>query len=121
MNIYMQGLTISLLGMSLTFLSLGLLILAMIVLERYFRDGEPVTADAPGPGPDEQITPATTQADETEDEQIAAVIATALAYWRGKSQSGLGTTMQTAGTDPWWTMGRAQQNPADALQKIKGK
>jgi len=106
MNIYMQGLTISLLGMSLTFLSLGLLILAMIILERYFRDGEPVTADAPGPGP---------------DEQIAAVIATALAYWRGKSQSGLGTTLQTAGTDPWWTMGRAQQNPADALQKIKGK
>jgi len=106
MNIYMQGLTISLLGMSLTFLSLGLLILAMIILERYFRDGEPVTADAPGPSP---------------DEQIAAVIATALAYWRGKSQSGLGTTLQTAGTDPWWTMGRAQQNPADALQKIKGK
>lgn len=118
MNIYVQGLTISVVGISLTFLALGLLILAMIVLERYFRDGEPEAAEMPAP--EASAAPAAT-IDDTQDEEIAAVIATALAYWRGKSQSDLGATLQTAGTDPWWAMGRAQQNPAAALQKIKGR
>ncbi len=117
MNIYVQGLTISMFGMGLTFLSLGLLILAMILLERFFRDGEPVAGLAPAP--EVQVAPPQ-PVDDTEEE-IAAVIATALTYWRAKSQSGLGATMQTAEVNPWWAMGRAQQNPAEALQKIKGR
>jgi sodium pump decarboxylase gamma subunit len=108
----MQGLTISLIGMGLTFLALGLLILAMILLERFFREEEPVEEAVP----QEEIS-VSAQA-ETEAEEIAVAIATALAYWRSVSQSGLGTTLE-AEPSPWWVMGRARQYPAAALQKIR--
>jgi sodium pump decarboxylase gamma subunit len=113
-NLYIQGLTISIVGISLTFLALGLLILAMILLERFFRDGKPAEPAEAAP---EEIS-VTVQ--DTEDEEIAAVIATALAHRRSISQSGLGATLE-AGVSPWWAMGRAQQCPSDALQKTKGR
>lgn len=114
-NLYIQGLTISVVGIGLTFLALGLLILAMILLERFFRDSETPESEAAAPPP--EAAPA---AAETRDEEITAAIATALVYWRSMSQRGLGATLQ-AGRSPWWAAGRAQQSPADALLKIKGR
>ena len=114
MNLYLQGLTLSIFGMGLTFLALGLLILAMIALERFFRDSESPAEEVEDTAQAETTVP-------TEDEaEVAAVIATALAYWRDKSQSSLGAGLQ-AGYSPWWTVGRARQNPADALQKARGR
>ncbi len=114
-NLYIQGLTISLLGMGLTFLALGLLIIAMIVLERYFRDEEPAEPAETAVFPEESLVmgPET-----TEDEEIAAVIATALAYWRSIEQSGLGSTLESEPSS-WWVMGRARQCPPAALQNVR--
>jgi sodium pump decarboxylase gamma subunit len=108
-NIYIQGLMITVVGITLTFLALGLLILAMNLLQRFFRDSEPA----------EPVVEAAAVPD-TQEAEIAAAIATALAYWRSKSQSGLGATLPV-GPSPWWAAGRAMQNPANALQKTKGR
>lgn len=114
-NIYIQGLMITVVGITLTFLALGLLILAMNLLQRFFRDSEPAEAE-------ETAVPVVEAAavPDTQEAEIAAAIATALAYWRSKSQSGLGATLPV-GPSPWWAAGRAMQNPANALQKTKGR
>ncbi|RME74371.1 MAG: hypothetical protein D6784_10095 [Chloroflexi bacterium] len=111
MNLYLQGLTLSVFGMGLTFLALGLLIVAMIALERFFRDGEPA---------EEEEVPVEEAVPQDDEAEIAAVIAVALNYWRSKSQSSLGAGLE-AGYSPWWTVGRARQNPAEALQNVRGR
>ena len=112
-NLIVQGLIISLAGMSLTFLALGIVILAIVLLNRIFRvkkATEPAEAVTK-----EQIT---VTVRDSENEEIAAVITTAVAYWRYKSQSRLGLTLE-AGRSAWWVTGRARQSPAEALQRIK--
>jgi sodium pump decarboxylase gamma subunit len=112
MNIYVQGLTISVLGMGLTFLALGLLILAMIFLERFFRNQEP-SAEA------EPVKKSNTNslARSSEDEAVVVAIATALAYLHSQEtcETGLGSSLKN-GPTRWWVAGRAQQSPADVLK-----
>jgi sodium pump decarboxylase gamma subunit len=111
-NLYVQGLTISVVGISLTFLALGLLILAMILLERLFRTQEPI----PEPEPVEKSTVGSLARDSA-DEEVVAAIATALAFLRSREicESGLGANLET-GPTRWWYAGRTQQSPADALK-----
>jgi sodium pump decarboxylase gamma subunit len=112
MNLYVQGLTISVLGMSLTFLALGLLILAMILLERFFRDQEPAAEAAPV-----KKSNANSLARSSEDEAVVAAIATALAYLRSQEicEASLGSSLES-GPTRWWFAGRTQQSPADTLK-----
>ena len=76
-ELLLQGLTISFIGISLTFAALGLLILAIIVLRRLFpvRKEEDTSASAESAAPG---IPMLT----TEEVQIVAAIAIALAYLR---------------------------------------
>ncbi len=105
-DIILQGLQLSAMGISLTFAALGLLIVAMIVLERLFRTRELVPEER---GPEE--TPVvSTLARDTEDEEIVAAITVALAHLRSLEicRGGLGTALE-AGHGGWWMIGRVQQ------------
>jgi len=102
----MQGLSLSLMGITITFAALGLLILAMIVLERLFRTRKLV----PEERSPEETPVASTLARDTQDEEIVAAITVALAYLRSLEigRSELGMTLE-AGHGGWWTAGRVQQ------------
>ncbi|MFQ5419648.1 MAG: OadG family transporter subunit [Anaerolineae bacterium] len=96
-----QGLEISVLGMGLTFAALGLLIVAMLLLERLFREGEEEALVV-----DTAVSPLTTPATEN-DAEIAAAIAAALAHWQAQPQSSLGETLHQP-RSRWWTHGSEQ-------------
>lgn len=103
MNVIMQGLSLSGMGLGLTFAALGLLILAMILLEYIFRTRRLV----PDEREMEETPVVSTLARDMEEEEVAAAIAVALAHLRllDLHRSGLGTTLE-AGHGAWWTMGR---------------
>ncbi len=90
------------LGLSLTFAALGLLILAMILLERISRSG--TRRLIPDERDLEETSVVSTLARDTEDEEIVAAIAVALAHLRSldMGRSGLGEALE-AGPGPWGT------------------
>jgi sodium pump decarboxylase gamma subunit len=98
---------ITVVGMSLVFLALGILVLAMMALERLFRpsaEGAMATEAAKEPS--------------TEEEEIAA-IAVALASLLGKAQvedRQLGSALGD-GPGPWSFVGRGQQLPVGRIKK----
>ncbi len=106
-----QGLMISVMGMGTTFAALGLLILTMILLDRFSRLGaQPPVHDEAAPDKKPLVSP---PAPDTEDEEIAAAIAVALTYLRAADtyHGHLGVTLE-AGRGPWWAMGQTQQRSA---------
>ena len=112
-NLILQGLMIGLVGMAILFAAMGLLILAMTGLEWLFRKQ---TVKPDKILPDERTTVSSLER-ETRNDEIAAAIATALVYLRSLEicEGGLGSTLE-AGPSPWWSVGRAQQSPANALK-----
>ena len=117
-DVLWQGLMISVMGMGLTFLALGLLILTMILLERFSRSSvEPPVPDGTAPK-EEPSSGVPTQ--NTEDEEIAAAIAVALARKRSLNvgQGSLGATLEV-GPGAWWTLGRSQQQSSNASRAIQ--
>jgi Na+-transporting methylmalonyl-CoA/oxaloacetate decarboxylase gamma subunit len=106
LNIIMQGLSLSGMGLGLTFAALGLLILAMILLEYIFRTRRLV----PDEREMEETPVVSTLARDMEEEEVAAAIAVALAHLRllDLHRSGLGTALE-AGHGAWWTMGRIRR------------
>ena len=106
-DLLLQGLTISVIGISLTFAALGILILMMFLLVRLFpvkqekndisRPVEPIKSDA--------------SRRSVKEEEITAAIAAALSYFRARDleRSGLGETLETPPA-PWWVMGQARQH-----------
>ena len=112
-DLILQGVIIGVVGMTVLFAAMGLLILAMVVLERLFRNQTAKPAKAL---PDERSTASSLQP-ETKEDEIAAAIATAVVYFRSLEnlEGGLGATLE-ARPSPWWSASRAQQSPADALK-----
>ena len=100
MNDIWQGLSLSVLGMGLTFAALGLLILAMFLLERIFRTRRLI----PEERSPEEPPPASTSARDMREEEVVAAIAIALAHLRSldMSRSGLGESLEE-GHGPWGT------------------
>ncbi len=98
MDIIWQGLSLSALGMGLTFAALGLLIVAMVALERIFRTRRLI----PEERPPEEMPATNSLARDTREEEIVAAIAVALAHLRSldMSRSGLGEALE-AGPGPW--------------------
>lgn len=103
-----QGLKLSVMGISLTFAALGLLILAMWALERAFRVQQLVPEERE---PAETPVVSTLERD-TEEEEIVAAISVALAHLRSLDicRSGLGSTLE-AERSAWWTGGRLHRQP----------
>ena len=98
---FLQGLWITAVGMGLVFLALGILVLAMMALERLFRpraEGAMVTDAAEEPS--------------TEEEEIAA-IAVALANLLTKKEAQVGDRQLGSalrdGPGSWSVVGRGQQ------------
>ena len=101
-----QGLRLSVIGLGLTFAALGLLIGAMILLERIFRTRPLVPARR-----EIKETPVVSSLTrDTEDEEIVAAIAIALAHLRSLeiSRIELGTALEE-GRGPWWRTGQGQR------------
>ena len=98
MNNIWQGLSLSALGMGLTFAALGLLILAMFLLERIFRTRRLI----PEERSPEELPVANSLARDTQEEEITVAIAVALAHLRSLDlcRSGLGEALE-AGPGPW--------------------
>jgi len=112
----MQGFVLFVVGMALLFVSMGVIILAMIVLERLFRTRKLVPEEQE-PGEKETVS---RHERDMADEEVVAAIALALAYLRSLdiARSGLGTTLE-AGHGSWWTMGQIRQRPVTVLSPPK--
>ena len=98
---FLQGLWITVVGMGLVFLALGILILAMMVLERLFR-----------PRAKEAMATEAAEEPSTEEEEIVA-IAVALASLLTKKEAPVGNRQLGSalkdGPGSWSVVGRGQQ------------
>ena len=101
-----QGLILSVIGMTITFIALGLVILAMVVLKRLFPPRPLIS----GKEDLDETQFVSSLAHDTEEEEVVAAIAVALAHLHslGVSRSGLGKALE-AGRGPWWAMSQLQQ------------
>lgn len=98
-----QGLEVSLLGIVITFLALGVFILIMVVLKRLF----PAAIQENNAQVVEAAPEAADVVAETGDEEgeIVAAIAAALAVSRSRQQRSLGDALLD-GRGGWWTVHR---------------
>jgi Na+-transporting methylmalonyl-CoA/oxaloacetate decarboxylase gamma subunit len=95
-NIFLSGASVAISGLIITFSSLGLFAIIIYVLGLIFPYKEELVK------PEEIGTEIAVSAIETgEDENIPAVIATAISYFRTKAQSNLGNDLE-AGKSGWW-------------------
>ncbi len=95
-----QGLSLSALGIGLTFAALGLIILAMVMLERIFRTRRLI----PEERSPEAMPVASSLARDMQEEETVVAIAVALAHLRSLDlcRSGLGEALES-GRGPWGT------------------
>jgi sodium pump decarboxylase gamma subunit len=114
----MEGLSLSLSGITVTFAALALLILIISLLERLFRKR---TMTDGKEEPEERVIGSTLARDTTEEEVVAA-IAVALSYLRSLDvgQSGLGNALED-GRGAWWTLGRLQQQATSRSRRQHGR
>jgi sodium pump decarboxylase gamma subunit len=112
----LQGIVLLVVGMAFLFVAMGVLILAMVILDRLFRTRKLVPEEKE---PGERGAVSRHERDMA-DEEVVAAVALALAHLRSLdiSQSGLGTALE-AGRGPWWTMGQIRQRPASVLTPPK--
>jgi sodium pump decarboxylase gamma subunit len=105
-DLLVQGLTISALGLGLTFAALGLFILVIVALRGLFTP-RPKAAARPAErgeaGKPTTEPAARAPSRDTEGQEIAAAILIALSHLRSHDicESGLGQALQ-AGRGPWW-------------------
>ena len=94
-------------GMAVLFAAMALLILVIILLRRLF----PPLQSVPKEQKPDAIETIEGPVRVSENEEVAAAIAVALAYFRSleMGHAGLGTALE-AGRGPWWTEGRFQQH-----------
>jgi len=98
-----QGLLISLLGLALTFVALGILILTIVVLKRLFN---------PSPAAKREGQPGAMAIGEDEGELAAAIAAAVLLLrTRQKLSSSLGNVLE-AGPGRWWQRPQAGISPS---------
>jgi Na+-transporting methylmalonyl-CoA/oxaloacetate decarboxylase gamma subunit len=106
MNNMAQGLEVSLLGLSVTFLALGVFILIMVVLQRLFPGKSEETGIEAQEQDVETAEVAEMAADEGEGEVIAA-IAVALNFLISQNQANLGASLEK-GRSGWWVSRRSE-------------
>lgn len=99
-----QGLEVSLLGIIITFVALGVFILIMVVLQRLFPAKEAVE-NGEEQAPEEPVAaPVETSASEDEQAVIAA-IAAAVGFLRAQNRADLGGGLHE-GRSGWWASHR---------------
>lgn len=110
MDLLVQGLTLSLTGLVITFASLGLFILIIILLQRFFSPSEQLEAATEKPS---SVSLPETMTTELEPE-TAAAIAIAIEYFRSMEAeaSAIGSAF-SQGPGAWW---QARQYPAEPVR-----
>jgi hypothetical protein len=112
----MQGLSISVVGIIITFFSLGVFILIMIVLQRIFP------AKVKNKKEVEEIVPAVENMldqgyrVEEEEQAIVAAIMVAIDHFETTSQPALGTNLE-AGRGRWWMTNRISARQTIVMKK----
>lgn len=116
-DVMWQGLGLSVMGMGLTFAALALIVLVMVVLQRLFSPQQPALD---GSETKEALT-VRTPAQATEEEEVVAAIATALAHfgWPGTDGGQLGTALEVQ-RGRWWTMARTHQH-VKRIPRVHGR
>jgi sodium pump decarboxylase gamma subunit len=87
LNPIMQGLSISVIGLVLTFLALGLFILIMIVLQKIFPYRPEEEEEETGAVEGEEAQPGMVLAEQSEEQAVVAAIAVAINYWRSQGRA----------------------------------
>ena len=107
MDQILAGLTLSVLGITVTFAAMGLVVLLIVLLKHY--------ATAPPGATREAEVPLIQSTQAAETEEIVAAIAVALAHLRAleSAQSELGSGLMN-GPGTWWGMGQIQQHRVGA-------
>ncbi|MFP3854121.1 MAG: OadG family transporter subunit [Anaerolineales bacterium] len=107
MDLLLQGLTLSITGILVTFSSLGLLILIIIGLQRLFPAEEDLMAGAESTT---SVSLPDTMSPTDLDPEVAAAIAIAVEHFRAMEYevSGIGSSLEQ-GPGAWW---HARQFPA---------
>jgi sodium pump decarboxylase gamma subunit len=113
-----QGLTIMVMGLSITFSALIIFIGIIMLLKRLFPARQKVDSAREKASVQKVVGP---QTRDTTEEEIAIAITVALAhlYSQELCRSNLGVDLER-GHGPWWSVGRLEQHPADAAQ-IQGR
>ncbi len=106
---FLAGLSISISGILITFLALGIFILVMVILQKLFPGKEADTPVEPAVAVVAE-QPVMVETVEEEDEDLPVIFATAISHFRSKAQSSLGTSLMEGKTG-WWASNRinAQQ------------
>ncbi len=110
MDLLVQGLTLSLTGLVVTFASLGLFILIIVLLQRFFGPEQPMEQTASETS--SVSLPETMEADL--EPETAAAIAIAIEYFRNMEAeaSSIGSAF-SQGPGAWW---QARQYPAEPVR-----
>ena len=120
MSLFMQGLGLSVLGISITFATLALLVGVMKLLQHVFspQPAAPPSIQEP-PVPAVNVPAA---ADSDEDQRVVAAIAAAITHLRalGLARSELGQSFK-AEPGSWWVTGQADQLNSGVVQRMEGK
>lgn len=101
MDIILQGLQLSLVGIAVTFSALGLFILVILLLQRLF--GREMTRD-------EAAKPSQPEPLPSRETEIAAAIALALNHALAHEDAALGQAL-TKGRGPWWARQQMLEPP----------
>ncbi len=114
MSEIMQGLSISVIGLLITFFALGVFILLMIVLQRLFPPKTDTVEEPAQPVVQIELAQASTELDE--EGEVAAAIAAAVSYYQAAGRSSLGSNLES-GRGRWWGSGRSSNGRPSRLQR----
>lgn len=112
----LQGLSISIIGLLIAFIFMGIFILVMNILKKLFPykpEAVEEESEEEGDAGNEDVAPEIQPAGE---EEVAVAIAAALAYFQSASQSKLGEQLQV-GRGPYWTANRLAARQRRTLHK----
>jgi sodium pump decarboxylase gamma subunit len=113
-----QGLEISLIGIVVIFLTMGILVLVIALLERLFRE----RPQEPQPKLTEPATSPVEALQSDEDERVVVAIAAALTHLRslGMARSGLGDDL-ASGPSTWWLIGQVKDTQVGLIERQEEK
>jgi Na+-transporting methylmalonyl-CoA/oxaloacetate decarboxylase gamma subunit len=112
----MQGLSISVIGLLITFFALGVFILLMIILQRLFP---PKTEKAEEEAEEGELMVQIDlgqAAEMDQDGEVAAAIAAAVSYFQAANRPSLGAGLES-GRGHWWAANRSSGGRRNSLHR----
>ncbi len=116
MSEMMQGLTISVVGVLITFFALGIFILIMVILQRVFPAKSPQKEEAVEPQPVIKMELEQVSKPEEDEGAVVAAITAAVSYLQTASHTSLGVNLES-GRGRWWAANRPVSRQASVIRK----